>query len=99
MMATGKRHDDGSIGNTEQRQTRIESLPEEERELARECGRFADLCSYLSQRNVTVPPHLSDELHQVAQLEVQARAIRMKALNEELMNFLNETGLGDGRSQ
>lgn len=98
-MATEKGTDDGSIGDTEKRQARIESLPETERELARECGRFADLCNYLSQNNVAIPATISDALGRVAALEVADRTVRMKVLNEELMSFLNDLGLGSGVPQ
>lgn len=98
-MATEKRADDGAIEDSEQRQTRIASLPEKERELARECGRFADLCNFLSQNKVAIPATISDELARVSVLQVAERAVRMKALNEELMKFLNGVGLGSGMRQ
>ncbi len=97
-MATDIQHDAGSSGG-EDRLTRIESLPEKERELARESRRFADLCNYLSQQNVDVPKNILDDLGQLARLDVPQRRIRMRTLNEELMKFLSDLGLGSSSAQ
>lgn len=98
-MATEKRHSSGPTGEIEERRKRIESLPEAERELARESGRFADLCNYLSQRDVDVPAKILDDLGRVARLDVPQRTVRMKALNEELMKFISDAGLGGSTAQ
>ena len=85
------------ISNSRQQNQTIRtarSPNEKERELARECGRFADLCNYLSRNNVVIPAAISDALGRVAVLEVAERTIRMKALNEQLMSFLNDLGFG-----
>ena len=62
--------------------------------MARESGRFADLCSYLSQRNVDIPKNILDDLGRLAKLDVPQRTIRIRALNEDLMKFLSDLGLG-----
>lgn len=92
-MATDEQNRAGSSGG-DHRLTRIESLQEQERELARESGRFADLCSYLSQRNVDIPKNILDDLGRLAKLDVPQRTIRLRALNEDLMKFLSDLGLG-----
>lgn len=92
-MATDEQNGSGSPG-ADHRLTRIESLQEQERELARESGRFADLCSYLSQRNVDIPKNILDDLGRLAKLDVPQRTIRLRALNEDLMKFLSDLGLG-----
>ena len=98
-MATEKRHNSDSSGEIEERRARIESLPEAERDLARESGRFADLCNYLSQQHVDVPPKILDDLGRVAKLDAPQRTIRMKALNEALMKFLSDVGLAGSTAQ
>lgn len=98
-MATEKRHNAGPADEIEERRTRIESLPEAERDLARESGRFADLCNYLSQQHVDVPAKILDDLGRVAKLDVPQRTVRMKALNEELMKFISDVGLGGSTAQ
>lgn len=97
-MATEEQNGAGSSG-AEHRPTRIESLQEEERELARESGRFADLCNYLSQRNLDIPKKILDDLGRLAKLDLPQRTIRMRALNEDLMKFLSDLGLGSSTEQ
>ena len=98
-MATEKRDNFDSSGEIEERRARIESLPEAERDLARESGRFADLCNYLSQQHVDVPANILDDLGRVAKLDVPRRTVRMKALNEELMKFISDVRLGGSTAQ
>jgi hypothetical protein len=62
----------------------------QEKDLAEVCGRFADICQYLSQENMDLPPQIVDEVRQVSQLAVGDRIARMKRLNQELMEYLND---------
>jgi len=98
-MATEKGHSSGSAGEIEERRARIESLPAPERDLARESGRFADLCNYLSQQHVDVPARILDDLSRVAALDVSRRTLRMKTLNGELVKFISDVGLGGSTAQ
>lgn len=92
-MESKKNNETGSINNSRERESRIDSLPNEQREVSRESSRFADLCSYFSQENVDVPLEILDELSRIGRLELPRRAVRMKALNEELMRYLSGLGL------
>jgi hypothetical protein len=78
---------------------RINSLPDEQRELASESARFADLCSYLSQENVDLPPKIVEELGDLRRLDLRQRNLRMKALNNDLMKYLSDLGLGSKTPQ
>ncbi len=92
-MESKKNHEAGSINDSGEREARIDSLPNEQREVSRESSRFADLCSYFLQKNVDVPLEILDELSRIGRLELPQRAVRMKALNEELMRYLSGLGL------
>lgn len=89
----------GPIDSITGREARIDSLPEKERELARETSHFADLCSYFSRRRMDLPSHVVDELQRVAGLELAERASRMRLLNEELMKHLSDLGCGQQTRQ
>ena len=66
--------------------------PTQEKELAEVCARFADLCQYYSQQNMDLPSQIVDEVRLVSKLAVGDRITRMKRLNQELMEYLNDAG-------
>ena len=68
------------------------SAPTQEKELADVCARFADLCQYFSQQNIDLPSQIVDEVRLVSKLAVDDRIARMKRLNQELMECLNDVG-------
>ena len=92
-------HELGSVEDREDRERRIASLSGGEKELALETARFADLCQYLSRRNMDVPPNILDQLSGVSKLAPQDRTGRMKALNQALMEYLNDVGEDSGIRQ
>jgi hypothetical protein len=89
----------GPIDSITEREARIDSLPEKERELAQESSHFADLCSYFSRQRMDLPSQVVDELQRVARLELAERASRMRLLNEELMKHLSGLGCGQQTRQ
>ena len=68
------------------------SAPTQEKELADVCARFADLCQYFSQQNMDLPSQIVDQVRLVSKLAVDDRIARMKRLNHELMEYLNDAG-------
>jgi hypothetical protein len=88
-----------AIEDRQERERRIGSLAPEERQLALEVARFADLCQYLSQKYMGVPPHILDELSGFQKLALPDRTERMKALNQSLMEYLNDAGEDTGIRQ
>lgn len=68
------------------------SPPTQAKELAEVCARFADLCQYFSQQNIDLPSQIVDEVRLVSKLAVGDRIARMKRLNEELIEYLNDAG-------
>ena len=85
----------GDLGPIEDRneyESRINRLPGEERELALESARFADLCHYFSQQKMDLPPQVVDGIGRVSKLAVAERIDAMKRLNQTLMEHLNDVG-------
>jgi len=66
--------------------------PNDEKELAEVCARFADLCQYFSQQSIDLPPQIVDEVRLVSKLEVKERIAKMKRLSQDLMEYLNDAG-------
>ncbi len=89
----------GAIDDREEREQRLSSLSGEDRQLAEESARFADLSQYLSRRNMDVPADIADELGRVSRLAISERITRMKALNQALMEYLNDAGHDTGIRQ
>lgn len=66
--------------------------PNEEKELAEFCARFADLCQYFSQQSMDLPPQIVEEVRLVSKLAVKDRIAKMKRLSQDLMEYLNDAG-------
>jgi hypothetical protein len=66
--------------------------PTGEKELAEVCGRFADLCQFFSQQKMDLPAQVVDEIRLVSKLAVKERITKMKRLNQDLMEYLNDAG-------
>jgi len=98
-VVSNKNIETGSINDSRERDSRIDSLPKEQREVSQESARFADLCSYLAQKNVDIPLEILDELGRVRRLDLPQRALRMKALNEDLMRYLSGLALDSDTPQ
>ena len=85
----------GELGPIEDRneyESRITRLPPEEKELAEERARFADLCHYFSEQKMDLPPQVVDEVGRVSKLAVRDRIDAMKKLNQAVMEYLHDVG-------
>ena len=82
----------GPIEDRNEREHRTASLPADERLLAEECARFADLCQYFSQQHMDLPGDVVAEFGGISSLPVQTRIKVMKRLNQSLMEHLNGAG-------
>jgi hypothetical protein len=87
------------IDDAGQRAERFNSLSEAEKALAIESGRFADLCRYFSQKRMDIPPQVLDQLERVSKLKVTERAVRIQALNQELMQYVYDISEDPGIRQ
>jgi hypothetical protein len=92
----------GELGPLEDRnayEQQRNSLPAEQKELAEESARFADLCQYFSQQKMDIPPSIVERVGNVSRLPVLDRIRAMKDINRELMEYLNDVGQDPGIRQ
>jgi hypothetical protein len=92
----------GELGPIEDRneyEQRLDSLPADQKELARQSTRFADLCQYFCQQEVDVPPQIRDQLGRLSKLAIAERIRAVKNINRELMEYLNDVGQDSGIRQ
>ena len=88
----------GDLGPVEDRreyENRINALPGDERQLAQELSRCADLCQYFEREKTDVPAEIVDELGRAARLSIPQRLEVIKNLNQRLMESLPNAGDGD----
>lgn len=92
----------GELGPIEDRneyERRIAGLPSEQKQLAEETTRLADLCQYFSHEQIDIPPELVDR---IAGLSTLTNPVRMRALanlNRALMEYLNHVDQDTGIRQ
>ena len=92
----------GELGSLDDRnlyQQRLNSLPAEQKDLAEESTRFADLCQYFSQQRMDIPVSIVERVRNVSKLPVPDRIRTMKDINRELMEYLNDVGQDPGIRQ
>src|SRR6185437_3443715 len=82
----------GPIEDRQEYENRVNALPDNERQLAQELSRFADLCQYFEREKVDVPAAIIDELGRASRLTVPKRIEAMKKLNQRLMESLPNVG-------
>jgi hypothetical protein len=80
-------------------QQRLNSLPEEQKDLAEESTRFADLCQFFSQQRMDIPASIVERVGSVSKLPAPDRIRVMKDINRELMEYLNDVGQDPGIRQ
>jgi hypothetical protein len=71
--AVGKFDEGGELGPIEDRnefERRLDALPPDQKELAQENTRFADLCRYFSDKKMDIPPQVLDQVGRVARLPI-----------------------------
>ena len=92
----------GDLGPVEDRNQydgRLDSLPPEEKELAQESARFADLCQYFERQRMDVPVEILDQLRRASRLAISERVEAMKNLNQKIMEYLDNVGQDPGIRQ
>ena len=89
----------GPLDDRNEYEQRLHSLPLEQKELAQESTRFADLCQYFSQQKMDIPPSIVERLGNVSKLPAPDRIRAMKDINRELMEYLNDVGQDPGIRQ
>ena len=82
----------GLVEGPEEREQRIKRLPPEEKELAEESARLADLCQYFSAKRMDIPPQILDQVGRLSRLAIPDRLRALKDINQALMEYLNRAG-------
>lgn len=84
----------GPLEDATQRELRINQLPPDEKELALESARLADLCQYFSQGKMDIPADLLDRIGRLCRLQPGERVRELLSINHALMEYLNRVGSG-----
>lgn len=84
----------GPIEDPTEREERVNQLPRNERELALESARLADLCRYLSEEKMDIPADLLDRIGMLSRLQPGQRVRELLSINQALMEYLNRVGSG-----
>lgn len=84
----------GPIEDTTEREARINQLPPDEKQLALESARLADLCQYFSQEKMDIPADLLDRIGRLPKLQPGERIRELLSINQALMDDLNRVGSG-----
>ncbi len=82
------------IGDREAWEKFLASQPPEERELALELARFADLWRYFQERKEKLGPEIVTSLSELHKLAVPDRIARLREINQKLMDRVNHAGAG-----
>ena len=89
----------GPLDDRNEYQQRLNSLPAEQKELAEESTRFADLCQYFSQQKMDIPPSVVERVGGVSKLPAPDRLRAMKDIDRELMEYVIDVSQDPGIRQ
>lgn len=89
----------GPIEDRNEYDQRLRELPPDQKQLAEESTRLADLCQYFSQHEMDIPPELVERVAELSKLTTSERIQALVDLNRALMEHLNATGRGPGTHQ
>jgi hypothetical protein len=78
---------------------RLNALPANQKELAQESTRLADLCHYFSAEKIDIPPHLVERVSSLGTLAIPERIQALKEVNRALMEYINDVGQDPGIRQ
>lgn len=84
----------GPIEDVTEREVRLNQLPPDEKELALESARLADLCQFFSQEKMDIPADLQDRIGKLSRLQPEERVRELSSINQALMEYLNRVGSG-----
>ncbi|HKU24671.1 MAG TPA: hypothetical protein VJQ54_04315 [Candidatus Sulfotelmatobacter sp.] len=84
----------GPVEDMNEREVRLNQLPPDEKTIAIESARLADLCQYLSQEKMDIPADLLDRIGRLPRLQPEERVRELLSINQALMEDLNRVGSG-----
>jgi hypothetical protein len=86
----------GPIDDRNEYEQRIDTLAADQRELAQESTRLADLCQYFSTQKIDIPPLLVERISSLRRLVIPERIRALTEINKALMEYLNDVGRDPG---
>ena len=89
----------GPIDDRNGYEQQLSSLAPEQKQLAEESTRFADLCQYFSQQSMDLPAHVVEQVGRLSRLTVSERIRALRDINQSLMEYLNDDGQDPGIRQ
>lgn len=84
----------GPIEDPTKREERLNQSPPEEKELALESARLADLCQYFSREKMDISADLLERIGRLPRLQPEERLRELSDINHALMEYLNRVGSG-----
>ena len=82
----------GPIDDRNEYEQRIDTLAADQRELAQESTRLADLSQYFSTQKIDTPPQLVERISSLRRLAIPERIRVLKEINNAPMEYLNDVG-------
>jgi hypothetical protein len=82
----------GPIEDRNEYEQRLRELPLDQKQLAEESTRLADLYQYFSQHKMDIPPELVERVTQLSKLTISKRIQALVDLNRALMEYLDAIG-------
>jgi hypothetical protein len=67
-------------------------LPSDQKQLAQESTRLADLCQYFSRQLIDIPPEIAEQIAGLSRLTTAERIRGLVDVNQALMEYLNDVG-------
>ena len=89
----------GPIDDRNEYEKGLSSLAPEQKQLAEESTRFADLCQYFSQQSMDPPAHVVEQVGRLSMLPVPERIRALMDINQSLMEYLYDVGQDPGIRQ
>jgi len=84
----------GPIENRNEYEQRVRELPPDQKLLAEESTRLADLCQCFSRQQIDIPPELLEQIAGLSKLTISERIRALVEINRGLMEYLNASGQG-----
>jgi hypothetical protein len=84
----------GPIENRNEYEQRVRELPPDQKLLAEESTRLANLCQFFSRQQIDIPPALLERIAGLSKLTISERIRALVEINRELMEYLNASGQG-----
>jgi hypothetical protein len=89
----------GPIENRNEYEQRLAGLPPDQKQLAQESTRLADLCQYFSRQQIDIPSEIVEQVAGLSRLTTSEGIRALVDVNRALMEYLNDVGQDPGIRQ